>query len=85
MGRKGKELSSNVKEVVRRLLEQGNSFWNVAEQLGIPFLLYYYYLLLLDIIHKFNKNFNHPVTKRTVQLHLHQHGYSRLFPKRKLL
>lgn len=37
MGRKDKELSSDVKEVVWRLLEQGNSIQKAAEKLGIPF------------------------------------------------
>ena len=124
MGRKGKELSNDVKKVVRSLLERGDSSRKVSEILGVPPTTIssvrkrieergsvenirrsgrppkvsdrHYRRLerlvktnrresLIEITNKFNENIDQPVAKRTVQLHLHKHGFSRRVSKKKVV
>ena len=124
MGRKGKELSNDVKKVVWSLLERGDSIGKVSDILGIPPTTIssvkkrieargsvenirrsgrppkvsdrHYRRLerlvktnrresLIEITNKFNENIDQPVAKRTVQLHLHKHGFSRRVSKKKVV
>ena len=41
--------------------------------------------ILIEITNKFNENIDQPVAKRTVQLHLHKHGFSRRVSKKKVV
>ncbi|XP_062569344.1 uncharacterized protein LOC134231397 [Saccostrea cucullata] len=124
MGRKGKELSSEVKEVAKKLLDKGKTVRYVADVLGVshstigslkkrfeergsveniprsgrqPTVTERDYRCLerlvkvnrrdslTEITNKFNENRNIPVSKRTLQLHLHKHGFTRRVSKKKLV
>ena len=41
--------------------------------------------ILIEIINKFNENIDQLVAKRTVQLHLHKHGFSRRVSKKEVV
>ena len=124
MGRKGKELGRNVKEIARDLLESGKSVRCVANLLRIPKSTIgdlkrrieergtienihrsgrtrvvtprdYRQLerlvktnrrdSLSDITLKFNENRDKPIAKRTLQFHLHKHGYNRRVAKKRVV
>ncbi|XP_062600651.1 uncharacterized protein LOC134262292 [Saccostrea cucullata] len=124
MGRKGKELSNQVKEIAWKLLQEGKTISYVSETLDVsrttiasfkkrverrgfieniprrgrkPVVTARDYRKLerlvkthrreslQDITDKFNENKERPISKRTVQLHLHKHGFVRRVAKKKLV
>lgn len=123
MGRKGKELGVEIKEVIRKLTEEGYSIRWIADLLQIPkstigdvrkriqargstdslkrsgrkgFVSARDYRKLerlvktnrrdslSDITSKFNEGRDRPVSKRTVQFHLHKHEYTRRVAQKKV-